>query len=74
RRAVAAGIPLPEAARMASLTPARSIGLHDRGELRPGLRADLVTLDPDLTVQAVHVAGRPVAGTPMAGTPTLENP
>ncbi|MCD0163658.1 amidohydrolase family protein, partial [Deinococcus sp. 6YEL10] len=73
------GIPLPEAARMASLTPARSIGLHDRGELRPGLRADLVTLDPELTVQAVHVAGvpiagTPVAGTPIAGTPTLENP
>ncbi|WP_240501390.1 N-acetylglucosamine-6-phosphate deacetylase [Deinococcus sp. LM3] len=74
RRAVAAGIPLPEAARMASLTPARSIGLHDRGKLRPGLRADLVTLDPDLTVQAVHVAGVPIAGTPVAGTPTLENP
>ena len=39
----------------------------------------LVTLDPDLTVQAVHVAGvpiagTPVAGTPVAGTPTLENP
>ncbi|GGR91958.1 N-acetylglucosamine-6-phosphate deacetylase [Deinococcus sedimenti] len=61
RRAVAAGVPLPEASRMASLTPARSVGLRDRGELRVGLRADLVTLDAALTVQDVWVAGQPVA-------------
>ncbi|GGL00557.1 N-acetylglucosamine-6-phosphate deacetylase [Deinococcus radiotolerans] len=60
RRAVAAGVPLPEASRMASLTPARSVGLHDRGELRVGLRADLVALNPALEVQGVWVAGQAV--------------
>ncbi|GGN37926.1 N-acetylglucosamine-6-phosphate deacetylase [Deinococcus daejeonensis] len=60
RRAVAAGIPLPQASRMASLTPARSVGLHDRGELRVGLRADLVTLNAALEVQDVWVGGQRV--------------
>ncbi len=60
RRAVAAGVPLPEASRMASLTPAHSVGLRDRGELRPGLRADLITLDSALRVQGVWVGGVPI--------------
>nr|WP_254606141.1 N-acetylglucosamine-6-phosphate deacetylase [Deinococcus sp. JMULE3] len=58
RRAVAAGVPLHEASRMASLTPARSVGLRDRGELRVGLRADLTVLDDTLRVQDVWVAGQ----------------
>jgi len=60
RRAVAAGIPLPQASRMASLTPARSVGLHDRGELRVGLRADLVALNAALEVQDTWVSGHRV--------------
>ncbi|MDK2012038.1 MULTISPECIES: N-acetylglucosamine-6-phosphate deacetylase [unclassified Deinococcus] len=60
RRAVAAGIPLPQASRMASLTPARSVGLHDRGELRVGLRADLVALNAALEVQDTWVSGHHV--------------
>jgi len=35
-------IGLAEAVRMVSLAPARSAGLSDRGEISPGLRADLV--------------------------------
>ena len=61
RNAVAAGVPLPEASRMLSLTPARSLGLDDRGELRVGQRADLVVLSEDLAVQEVYVGGQRVA-------------
>ena len=35
-------IGLAEAVRMVSLNPARAAGLNDRGEIAPGLRADLV--------------------------------
>ncbi|MFC6592796.1 N-acetylglucosamine-6-phosphate deacetylase [Deinococcus lacus] len=60
RRAVEYGIPLAEASRMASLYPARSLGLHDRGELAVGLRADLVVLESDLSVLEVYVGGQQV--------------
>ena len=36
------GIALPQAVRAASLTPARAVGLCDRGEIAAGRRADLV--------------------------------
>lgn len=35
-------ITLPEALRMVTATPARTVGLHDRGRIAGGLRADLV--------------------------------
>jgi N-acetylglucosamine-6-phosphate deacetylase len=58
RNAVAAGIPLEDAAAMASTTPARALGLDDEvGALEAGLRADLVVLDAGLTVQRVMRAG-----------------
>ena len=57
RNAVAAGLTLPEAARLVSLHPARYLGLTDRGELREGLRADVVALDAGLQVQGVWVVG-----------------
>ncbi|WP_372451968.1 N-acetylglucosamine-6-phosphate deacetylase [Catellatospora tritici] len=58
RRAVGAGLPLVEAARMAATTPARAVGLDaEVGALRPGLRADAVLLDGDLTVTRVLRAG-----------------
>lgn len=61
RRAVSSvGIPLPDAVRMTSATAARLLGLRDRGELRPGLRADLVELDPSLRPARVWLAGVPV--------------
>ncbi len=40
--AVAKGITLPEAIALVSAHPARMAGLSDRGEIAPGLRADLV--------------------------------
>lgn len=58
RRAVAAGIDLVDACRMASTTPARTLGLASTvGALRPHLRADLVTLSPDLRPTRVMRAG-----------------
>jgi alpha-D-ribose 1-methylphosphonate 5-triphosphate diphosphatase len=42
-----------------SLSPARAAGLHDRGEIGPGMRADLVLVDPAAPrVVATIVAGR----------------
>ncbi|HYM63472.1 MAG TPA: amidohydrolase family protein [Gaiellaceae bacterium] len=39
---------LPAAAGMASLVPARLLGLDDRGRLAPGFRADVAVLDREL--------------------------
>jgi len=47
-----AGVPLPLAIRAASQNPADLLGLADRGRIQPGLRADLVLLDPALHVLA----------------------
>ncbi|QOV88262.1 N-acetylglucosamine-6-phosphate deacetylase [Humisphaera borealis] len=53
-----AGIDLPVAVQMASLTPARILGLEgDIGSLAPGKFADLVMLDSELNVQRVWVQG-----------------
>ena len=56
------GVPLWEAVRMASLTPARIAG-WDRtvGSLEVGKRADLVTFDRDLRVRSTYLDGRRVA-------------
>jgi N-acetylglucosamine-6-phosphate deacetylase len=60
------GVPLPEAVRMASLTPARVIGVDDRkGSLEPGKDADLAIFDDDFSAawrtmiggRWMHVAG-----------------
>ena len=53
-----AGIPLPEALRMASLYPSTLLGLQDRwGTIQPGACADLVLLDEQLNLLQVLVAG-----------------
>ena len=52
------GRPLWEAVRMASLTPARILGIAaEVGSLEVGKRADLVVLDADLAVRQVYVDG-----------------
>lgn len=61
RNAVAAGVPLALAARLASEVPAAYLGLRDRGRLEPGQRADLVVLTPELEPMEVWAAGRRVA-------------
>ena len=57
KNAVAAGVPLHQAVALLSLHPAQYLGLEDRGDLRPGLRADVVVLEPDLSVAQVYVGG-----------------
>ena len=48
---------LAQAATMASLVPARLLGLTDRGRLAPGYRADLALLDERLNPLETYVAG-----------------
>jgi N-acetylglucosamine-6-phosphate deacetylase len=58
RRMVSLGVPLGDALRMATLNPARRLGLEDRkGRLAPGADADFVFLDDDLRVAAVMTRG-----------------
>ncbi len=59
RNAVAlAQLPVEDALRAASLTPARFLGLeHERGALFPGVRADLVALTSDVRVVGTWVGG-----------------
>jgi N-acetylglucosamine-6-phosphate deacetylase len=53
------GCSLPEAVRMASLTPAETLGLQDRlGHVKTGYAANLALLDTDLHVEATFVDGR----------------
>ena len=61
RRALDAGTTLPRAARLASTNACAYLGLHDRGRLAPGLRADFVVLDPAMRPVEVWVGGRRVA-------------
>ena len=59
-----AEIPLEDAVRMASETPARIMGVSDRkGTLQRGKDADIVLLDRDLNVRAVWAMGKLVEGT-----------
>lgn len=52
------GLPLAEAARMASTYPAQFLGLDDqRGRIAPGQAADLVLLDDGIHVRATWIAG-----------------
>ena len=57
RRAVSAGIPIADAVRMASTTPAAAIGRSDLGALEAGRRADLLVLDAELQVVRVMRGG-----------------
>ncbi len=45
RRCVAGGVEAVRAVRHATLVPARHYGLHDRGAVTPGRRADLLVVD-----------------------------
>ena len=53
------GVPLPEVVRMASLTPARVIGVADRkGSLEAGKDADIAIFNNDFTAWRVLINGR----------------
>lgn len=59
-----AGIPLEDAVRMASETPARLTGIADsKGTLEKGKDADIVILDNDVNVRCVFTKGKEVEGT-----------
>lgn len=52
------GVDLATALRMASTAPARAMRLADRGEIRPGFKADLVLLDRRGQVVETWIDGR----------------
>jgi N-acetylglucosamine-6-phosphate deacetylase len=53
-----AGIPLAEAVRMMTLTPARIMGVSDeKGSLAPGKDADIVLFDDNITIAKTIIGG-----------------
>lgn len=61
RLATEAGIPLNDAVRMASATPARILGLHELGSIAAGFHADLVLLNDRFEVQWTMIKGEMIA-------------
>ena len=55
-----AQVPLHEVITMACRTPAKIMGFTDRGELKAGLRADVILFDEDIRVSHVIVGGRTI--------------
>jgi N-acetylglucosamine-6-phosphate deacetylase len=55
------GLPLERALQLASLQPARALGLQDRGHLHLGARADFFCLSPEITASGTWIAGEQVA-------------
>lgn len=74
RTAIALGAPPLAAYRTASWSAARAVGLHDRGLVAPGQRADLVVLDDFLNCRVAQVfsAGRLVEDALFAGRPAIQ--
>jgi N-acetylglucosamine-6-phosphate deacetylase len=57
----ATGVPLWQAIRMASLTPAEILGVDDElGSLRPGKAADIILLDESCNVHGTWIGGQKV--------------
>jgi N-acetylglucosamine-6-phosphate deacetylase len=52
------GMPLHEAVRMATETPARAMGWKNKGVLDVGRDADLVVLSPELEAVAAYFGGQ----------------
>lgn len=59
-KAVKAGIPLPDAVRMATETPADVLGLTSKGRIAPSADADLVLLNERFEVVRTIVGGKTV--------------
>jgi N-acetylglucosamine-6-phosphate deacetylase len=53
-------VPLKEAVRMASETPAEILSMPEKGRIAPGADADLVVLDREGFVQETIVGGKTV--------------
>ncbi|MGV8953579.1 MAG: N-acetylglucosamine-6-phosphate deacetylase [Cypionkella sp.] len=53
------GLPLAQALQLASLHPARALGLTDRGHLHRGAQADFFCLTPQITANGTWIGGVP---------------
>lgn len=56
------GASLVDIFKFASLNPSRAVGLTDRGEIRKGLKADLLVVDYKMNIQKVILNGKVVGG------------
>ena len=52
------GASIVDAFKVGSYNPSKAVGLNDRGEIRVGLRADLVIVDIKMNVKSVIVGGK----------------
>ena len=52
-----AGLPINEAIKLITVNPARIMGLSGKGELLPGMDADIVVFDRDVNIKHVLVGG-----------------
>ena len=57
------GIPIETASYVTSTSAAKRYRLSDRGEIRSGLRADLVVMDSNLRIQFTIINGEVICGT-----------
>jgi N-acetylglucosamine-6-phosphate deacetylase len=63
-----AGVPVAEAVRMMTSTPARIIGVdRDRGSLSVGKRADIVIFDEEINIRMTMIKGKVVKGDGQTG-------
>ena len=54
------GASLCQVSKYASTNPAALLSLTDRGLIKKGYRADLVTVDPEFNIQSVYLAGKKI--------------
>ncbi len=59
-RTVGFGVPLEDAVKMATATPAKALGLSGVGSLQPGYDADILVLNQDLTIRHVFYKGKQI--------------
>ena len=61
RNALELGVTVGGASALCSSTPARYLGLSDRGSLTPGKRADILVMNREGYIQDVYIAGRAIS-------------
>lgn len=60
RTMTGAGIPLAEAVRMATATPARIMNMNNKGSLKEDQDADIVIFDEDINIEMTFIKGKMV--------------
>ena len=60
RNAIKAGASLEDAVKMMTATPAKMIGMTDRGEITVGKRADFTVFDGDINIHSVISGGKTI--------------